>query len=116
LELGRNCRIVALILGSGGFSFWALDLVKTMRQVTILAIGLALMASGCDSLRPPADDKASWEYQQNQQIQEAQNADKSDWVWLMWLTMIGAAVTGANIPSYSTNSFNADSSFHSFSK
>jgi hypothetical protein len=85
--------------------------MKTIGHITILAIGLALMGSGCASLRPPADDKAFWEYQKNQQSQEAQKTESYDWYWL---TLLGAVVMGVN-PS--TNCvITTDSSFHSFSK
>ena len=39
---------------------------ELMKQITSLLFGLALLASGCSSLRPPAQDKLAWEGQQSE--------------------------------------------------
>jgi hypothetical protein len=64
--------------------------MKTMRQMTVLSIGLALMSNSCASLRPPAEDKAVWEQQQNQEAHQTDN------LWPGWLSWLGAFWPGGN--------------------
>ena len=50
----------------------------------ILFLGLTLLVSGCDSLRPPSQERAAWEYEQRQQAKSLE-PDDGTWDLLYWM-------------------------------
>jgi hypothetical protein len=54
-------------------------------------LGLTLLWSGCSSLRPPAEDRAVWEYEQQQGMASAQEKSPANLIYPL-LTGVGAAM------------------------
>jgi hypothetical protein len=57
--------------------------VKSAYTKMVLVIELALMSSGCASLRPPAQDREAWEAQQKQEETQNESAMEKDPVGML---------------------------------
>jgi hypothetical protein len=73
--------------------------MKPAKPILISVIGLALMSSGCAYLRPPAEDKETWELQQKHEEAQKESAMEKDQLAmsLYWTTVLGefsAALAG----------------------
>jgi hypothetical protein len=101
--------------------------MKPLTPTLILVIGLALMANGCSSLKPPAGDKSAWEQQQREDREATEKSftpkDHPVFYSAVLAGLIAACVTGHG-PVSSPGEFPAANSlacqscpfFHFFTK
>jgi hypothetical protein len=63
--------------------------MREARLIPVALVAISLLAGGCESLRPPAQDRSVWEQEQKQPDVSAQNKGMED--LLYWIAYDAAS-------------------------
>jgi len=72
---------------------WAFDLaMREVRLISVALVAVGLLAGGCESLRPPAQDRAVWEVEQEQKQSDTSAQENGMADLLYWIAYDTASV------------------------